>query len=738
MALFDTPPAPKKPASNGITYFGETDSRGQRVRFGIRDEDRTRHMYVIGQTGMGKSVLLENMAVQDIQNGNGLCFIDPHGSAIDTLMDYIPEHRVKDVVYFAPFDLEYPISFNVMEDVGPDKRHLVASGLLSAFKKIWGEETFSARMEHIVNNTLLALLEYPNTTILSMTRMLTERAYRDKVVENIKEPSVKAFWINEYGAWDERYQKEAAAGVLNKVSQFVSNPIIRNIVGQPKSSFDFRDAMDNKKIILINLSKGQVGEANSKLLGAMLTTKVYLAAMSRADVSQAVMKTLPYFYLYVDEFQTVVNDSFESILSEARKYRLSLIIAHQYIEQMPELVRAAVFGNVGTRINFRVGAVDAEWLEKGFGEKFTAPDIVGLSRFQVYLILMIDGVGSEPFSARTLPPIEPPARSYRQEVIETSRRLYAGNRDKIEADIVAWMFDSSDATQKNREKNRRKKERKKENEYEKRTGKKAPWAKPRGPAHGGGNTQTDKKPELDPEAIGDLPGATNFKDAFAVALADGKEKIKAETEEKPIVPASIKPDTKTYSVGDALKKKKTARVENKEIHKAGNVEIALKPDTHPVVQDKSKFAFSFDESKIAQTDMSNSSHLNKQESSDEKKQTQPRRQRHPEVQKHTNKDKEHNQPANSQKNERINQQGQQEQRQRNTNQNQLGKKNSEKNHQEQRRGPQKHNTNKGSNRNNSQKKQQNKPNKAQQESAREGQSKKADGDLTDFISSVTS
>ncbi len=596
MALFDTPLEPQTPKHNGITYFGETDSRGQRVRFGIRDEDRTRHMYVIGQTGMGKSVLLENMAVQDIQNGNGLCFIDPHGSAIDTLMDYIPEHRIEDVVYFAPFDLEFPISFNVMEDVGPDKRHLVASGLLSAFKKIWGEETFSARMEHIVNNTLLALLEYPDTTILSMTRMLTERAYRDKVVENIKEPSVKAFWINEYGAWDERYQKEAAAGVLNKVSQFVSNPIIRNIVGQPKSSFDFREAMDNKKIILINLSKGQVGEANSKLLGAMLTTKVYLAAMSRADVTQAVMKTLPYFYLYVDEFQTVVNDSFESILSEARKYRLSLIIAHQYIEQMPELVRAAVFGNVGTRINFRVGAVDAEWLEKGFGEKFLAQDIVGLSRFQVYLILMIDGVGSEPFSARTLPPIELPARSYREEVIETSRRLYAGNRDKIEADIVAWMFDSADETKKKREKNKRKKERKKENEYEKRTGRKAPWAKPRGPAQ----TPPRDTKAIDPEAIADLPGTNNFKDAFAVALQDGQEKTKTGDEKTPLVPESIKEDKKTYSVGAALKKKSEARVENKEVHEARNVDIVIKPDTHPAVQKDDKFSFSFDESKLKQ------------------------------------------------------------------------------------------------------------------------------------------
>jgi len=540
MALFDTPLEQPTPEQNRITYIGQTDSRGQRVRFGIRDEDRTRHVYVIGQTGMGKSVLLENMAVQDIQNGNGLCFVDPHGSAIDTLLDYIPENRVEDVVYFAPFDLEHPISFNVMEDVGPDKRHLVAQGLLSAFKKIWGEETFSARMEHIVNNTLLALLEYPDTTILSMTRMLTERAYRDKVVENIKEPSVKAFWINEFGAWDERYQKEAAAGVLNKVSQFVSNPLIRNIVGQPKSSFDFREAMDKKKIILINLSKGQVGEENSKLLGAMLTTKVYLAAMSRADATKAEMKQLPYFYLYVDEFQTVVNDSFESILSEARKYRLSLIIAHQYIEQMPELVRAAVFGNVGTRINFRVGAVDAEHLEKGFGEKFLMQDIVGLSRFQIYLILMIDGVGSQPFSATTLAPIELPARSYREEVINSSRRLYAGNRQKIEADIVAWMFDSADETKKKREKNRRKKEKKKENEYEKRTGKKAPWAKPRGPAH---TTPRADKPEQD---TSDLPGTNNFKDAFALALqGTGQALGDKPKKEQPLVPDSVKKDTKT-------------------------------------------------------------------------------------------------------------------------------------------------------------------------------------------------
>ena len=626
MALFETKKeTTPEPQSNGITYFAETDSRGQRVRFGIRDEDRTRHMYVIGQTGMGKSVLLENMAVQDVQNGNGLCFIDPHGSAIDEILNYIPEHRIEDVIYFAPFDLEHPISFNVMEDIGPDKRHLVAQGLLSAFKKIWGEETFSARMEHIVNNTLLALLEYPDTTILSMTRMLTEKAYRDKVVDHLKEPSVKAFWINEFGAWDDRYQKEAAAGVLNKVSQFVSNPLIRNIVGQSKSSFDFREAMDTKKIVLVNLSKGQVGEENSKLLGAMITTKVYLAAMSRADVTKQVLKTLPYFYLYVDEFQTVVNDSFESILSEARKYRLSLIIAHQYIEQMPELVQAAVFGNVGTRINFRVGATDAEYLEKSFGEKFLASDIVGLSRFQIYLILMIDGVGSQPFSARTLPPIELPEKNYREEIIASSRNLFAGNRKEIEDGIVAWMFDSADERKKKRDRNQRKKSNKRLREQ----GKPIPDRTGRGK---GGVPRDDVKKET---PIDDLPGATSFKDAFANLAVDSapedpksspqeestetivqsperlEKKIKKQIHVKPSspfagseVPASLKKDTKKYSIGAALSKKEEAVRDNKVIQDTRDVSRINKQQhlekNQGSNEKKNKFAFTFDESSLAQ------------------------------------------------------------------------------------------------------------------------------------------
>ncbi len=426
-----------------ITYFAQTDSRGKRVKFGIKPSDRTRHVYMIGKTGMGKSTLLENMAAQDIQNGNGMCFIDPHGSAIEVLLEYVPEHRIKDVVYFAPFDTDNPISFNIMEDVGGGSRHLVAQGLLSSFKKIWGEESFSDRMEHIVNNTLLALLEYPGATMLSINRIFVDKNYRKKVVDNITDPSVKAFWEQEYAGWDDRYRRDAYAAVLNKIGQFTSNPVIRNIVGQENSSMDFRDIMDNKKILMVNLSKGQIGEANANLLGSMLTTKIYLAAMSRANLSPDEIKKTPNFYLFIDEFQNLANDSFADILSEARKYNLNLTMAHQYIEQMPEAVRYAVFGNVGTMITFRVGATDAEVFEKEFSPVFTMDDLVNLGKFQIYLKLMIDGVGSAPFSAGTLEPVPHPEISFVEEVIESSRRLYAKPKEEVEKLIGDWLAEGS-------------------------------------------------------------------------------------------------------------------------------------------------------------------------------------------------------------------------------------------------------------------------------------------------------
>lgn len=422
---------------NRITYFAETDSRNKRVAFGIKAKDRSRHVYVIGKTGMGKSTLLENMAIQDIQNGEGIAFIDPHGKTADLLLEYVPQERIKDVIYFAPFDTDHPISFNVMEDVGPTKRHLVANGLMSAFKKIW-VDAWSARMEYILSNILLALLEYPDSTLIGVNRMLADKDYRKKVVENIKDPSVKAFWVDEFAKYGDRYMQEAGAAIQNKIGQFVSNPLVRNIIGQPKSSFDIRDVMDKRKILIINLSKGRVGEQNANLLGSMVITKIYLGALSRADVSETKLKTLPPFYLYVDEFQSFANESFADILSEARKYKLSLTIAHQYIEQMSEEVRAAVFGNVGTMVTFRVGAYDAEVLEKEFAPVFTAEDLVNLGFVQIYLKLMIDGVTSPPFSASTLPPIKKPDISFRDDIIESSRAVFARPRHDVEEQIKKW------------------------------------------------------------------------------------------------------------------------------------------------------------------------------------------------------------------------------------------------------------------------------------------------------------
>ncbi|TSC70614.1 MAG: hypothetical protein CEO12_194 [Parcubacteria group bacterium Gr01-1014_46] len=423
---------------NAITYFGETDARNKKIKFGIKAKDRLKHVYVIGKTGMGKSTLLENMAIQDIQNGNGTVFIDPHGGTAEKLLDYVPEHRVKDVIYFAPFDIDYPISFNVMEDIGVEKRHLVVSGLMSAFKKLFGEESFSDRMQYILQNTILALLEYPGATMLGINKMLVEKEYRNKVIANITDSSVKSYWTKEYAGYTERFAAEAIPAIQNKIGQFTSNPLVRNIIGQEKSSFDFRDIMDNSKIMIINLSKGKVGEGNANLLGSMLITKIYLAAMSRADRDEKELAKLPNFYLYVDEFQSFANKSFADILSEARKYKLNLTIAHQYIEQMEEEVRDAVFGNVGTMIMFRVGALDAEVLEKEFAPTFTAEDMVNLGFIQIYLKLMIDGVSSKPFSAMTMAPIAKPDISYRNEVIKSSREQFAHPREKIEKLISDW------------------------------------------------------------------------------------------------------------------------------------------------------------------------------------------------------------------------------------------------------------------------------------------------------------
>ena len=421
-----------------ITYFAETDFRNQKTRFGIKSRDRTRHMYVIGKSGVGKSTLLENMAIQDIQDGQGLAILDPHGSFAEKALEYIPEHRIKDVIYFSPFDTEYPISFNVLEDVGADKRHLVVSGLMSTFKKIW-VDAWSARMEYILTNTLLALLEYPGATLLAVNRMLSDKDFRKAVVDNITDSAVKAFWTEEFAKYTERMAAEAVPAIQNKVGQLTANPLIRNIIGQPKSSFDMRALMDDQKILIVNLSKGRIGEQNTNLLGSMIITKMYLAAMSRAEVSAERSKSLAPFYFYVDEFQSFANETFADILAEARKYKLALIIAHQYVAQMDEKVRDAVFGNVGTTVSFRVGPLDAELLEKVFAPQFMQNDLINLGMAQIYLTLMINDIGSQAFSARTLAPFPRPPISYRNDVIEDSRTRNALDRPTVEANIAAWF-----------------------------------------------------------------------------------------------------------------------------------------------------------------------------------------------------------------------------------------------------------------------------------------------------------
>jgi hypothetical protein len=429
-------PNPYDPNDGQITFFGQANFRSAEHRFGIKREDRRRHMYVIGKTGMGKSTMLENMIIQDIQNGEGVAVVDPHGDLVEKVIDYVPPHRINDVVYINPADLDHPIAFNILENVGPEYRSLVSNGLVGVFKKIWAD-SWGPRLEYILINTILALLEYPGATLLGVMRVLVDTSYRRKVVRKITDPVVRSFWINEFNNYSEKFRNEAIAPIQNKIGQFLSSSLIRNMVGQVESAVNMRELMDDGKIVMMNLSKGRIGEENSALLGAMIITKIQLAAMSRVDIPEDTRRD---FYLYVDEFQNFSTDSFAGILSEARKYHLNIIMAHQYIEQLTDEVRAAVFGNVGTLASFRVGATDAEELEKEFMPTFEQADIVTLPAYQIYLRLMIDGVASEPFSANTLPPISE-AIGIREQVIDQSRERFAGDRLEVEEQILRWSGD---------------------------------------------------------------------------------------------------------------------------------------------------------------------------------------------------------------------------------------------------------------------------------------------------------
>ena len=385
--------------SNNITPLGVTNWRNVRKVFGIKAKDRGSHIYIIGKTGTGKSTLMANMIISDIHQGNGLAVIDPHGDLVETVLNYIPEIRINDVIYFNAADLEYPVPFNPLEHVGLHQRHLVVSGLISVFKKIWSE-FWGPRLEHILRHSLFTLLEFPGSTLLQLPRLLTDSDFRRIMVSQLTQKEVREFWLLEFEKYSAWLKSEAVSPILNKLGQFVTSPVLRNIVGQKQNTFQLRNVMDERKIMLVNLSKGKIGEDSSALLGSLLVTFIYLAALSRADISEEQRKP---FYLYVDEFHSFVTLSFVDILSEARKYGLNLILTHQYITQIDERIRDAIFGNVGTVIAFRVGADDASYLEKEFFPVFNNSDLTNLPNYETYLKLMIDGKTSTPFSATTIP-----------------------------------------------------------------------------------------------------------------------------------------------------------------------------------------------------------------------------------------------------------------------------------------------------------------------------------------------
>ncbi|PIT92408.1 MAG: hypothetical protein COU08_02795 [Candidatus Harrisonbacteria bacterium CG10_big_fil_rev_8_21_14_0_10_42_17] len=422
-----------------VVYFGKANFRSTNRLFGIKRKDRRQHMYVMGKSGTGKTTLIKNLMIQDIANGDGVCLVDPHGEYAEEVIAKIPKHRIKDVVYFNPVDAEFQIGFNPLEIPDPRHKHLIASGLMAIFTKIWAG-VWSPRMEYILSNCILALLDTPGSTLLGIPRILVDKDFRQKIVNNIEDPVVKAFWVTEYESWRDQFRNEAIVPIQNKVGQFLSTSMIRNVVGQQKSTLDIFDIMNSQKILIVNVSKGRIGEDNAALLGAMIITKIQLTAMERVRIPEEERKD---FFLYVDEFQNFATESFADILSEARKYRLNLILAHQYVGQLvtenSTKVRDAVFGNVGTLIIFRVGAADAEFLENEFTPELEIADLVNLPNYHIYLKLLVDGITSRPFSASTLPPFKMPTDTAEPaEIIEASRKQYTKPRSEIEKEINNW------------------------------------------------------------------------------------------------------------------------------------------------------------------------------------------------------------------------------------------------------------------------------------------------------------
>jgi hypothetical protein len=414
--------------------IGEQEVWGGLRPFGISAEDQRQHIYVIGKTGTGKTTLLRNLIIQHIALGHGVGVIDPHGDLAEDLLHHIPPKRADHLVYFNPGDLEYPVGLNVLANVAPDDRHLVASGIVSAFKGIW-RDSWGPRLEYILYNAVSALLDCRNATLLGVNRILTDPNYRAKVVRQIKDPFIRAFWADEFEGYDERFRREAIAPIQNKLGQFLLNPVVRNILGQVRSKVSIPFVMDNQRLFIANLSKGKLGHEKANLLGSLLTTQFQLAAMARSNRPEHERRD---FYLFIDEFQNFSTDAFASILAEARKYRSCLILSHQYVDQLAMPVRQAVFGNVGTLISFRVGYTDAEVLEKEFGNIFPATSIADLNRYEAVVKLLKDGTNPTPFKATMLPPMGSGVGRPNR-LIARSRERFAMRRKIIETKLGRWM-----------------------------------------------------------------------------------------------------------------------------------------------------------------------------------------------------------------------------------------------------------------------------------------------------------
>ena len=430
---------------NDITILWYTDYRDDKIKFWIKKEDKMRHMYIVGKTWMGKSTLISNMARSDMITGSGVGVIDPHGDLIETLIQHTPSWRINDVVLFDVGDFERPIGFNILEYRNEEEKNLVVSWVVATFKKLYGH-SWGPRLEYILRQVLLTLLDYPQATLLHLTRILTDKNFRKEAVGYLKDELTKKFWRDEFERWSDSQRNEAVSPIINKVGQFLSSPVVRNIFWQNHSKFSLRQLMDEGKIVLINLSKGKIGEDNAAMIGSFLVTKLQIEVMSRADIPEDQRKK---FFLYIDEFQNFATEAFENIFSEARKYKLGLIVANQYVAQVEENIRNSIFGNVGSIISFQLGYDDATLMSSQLKEKVSHNDLMSLPRWNAYTKLMIDGITSEPFSMTTfpLPPIESKEEKI-QKVKQQSRQRWATPRDRVEKTIDYWAKKSFSPTEK--------------------------------------------------------------------------------------------------------------------------------------------------------------------------------------------------------------------------------------------------------------------------------------------------